>query len=111
MVEPAGAGGGGGPESWLESAKSCARLAIEFEGVGQLPVAVYYYTEAARLLRAVLSTADKSDSSDTLQRYQYSAVLRIRITLMRIRMQIRIRLITLIRIRIQILALKKGSNP
>ena len=72
MVEPAGAGGGGGgPESWLESAKSCARRAVEFEGVGQLAVAVYYYTEAARLLRAVLVTADKSDSSDTLQRYQY----------------------------------------
>jgi hypothetical protein len=71
MVEPAGAGGGGGRESWLESAKSCARRAIEFEGVGQLAVAVYYYTEAARLLRAVLVTADKSDSSDTLQRYKY----------------------------------------
>jgi hypothetical protein len=60
-------GGGGGPESWLEAAKSCACRAVEFEGVGQLPVAVYYYAEAARLLRALVA-ADGSDSTDTLTR-------------------------------------------
>ena len=60
--------GGGGPETWLDAAKSCARRAVEFEGVGQLPVAVHYYAEAGRLLRALVG-ANSSDNNDILIRY------------------------------------------
>lgn len=68
-------GGDSGAHNWLEAAKSCARRAVEFESVGQLPVAAYYYTEAARLLRAALAVDPCSDNFDTLQKLsdQYEA--------------------------------------
>jgi hypothetical protein len=58
----------GGPDAWLESAKSCARRAVEFEGVGQLPVAAHYYAEAGRLLRALLDANPAINNSQVLIR-------------------------------------------
>jgi hypothetical protein len=61
----------GGPDAWLESAKSCARRAVEFEGVGQLPVAAHYYAEAGRLLRALLDSNPGTTNCEILIRYRH----------------------------------------